>query len=129
MMTQAEILIISGDDEARLELAAICREAGYTAATLGNVRAGAATLAETQCQLVMLDFASGGREANRLAYHIHGLPVGRGRVPVVAIANDLLPETVERLEAMRVNGVIAKPLVPDEVRNQIAASIDLLATA
>jgi CheY-like chemotaxis protein len=127
MATHTEILIVSSDDAVREELAQICRDAGYKVATLGNLIAAPAALAELHCQLVLIDFAADGRKADRLAYHIHGLPPGGGRVPIVAIADDLLPETTSRLDALRVSGVIAKPPVPEEVLGQVAASIDLLA--
>jgi len=129
MTVNAEILIVDDDPRARAAIAGICRAAGYSVAEAVDGQAGLQAAMSGRYLLVLLDIHMPGLDGIAVARAIRALPAAAGQVPIVAVTADLFRETRERCRAVGINDQVAKPIVPGDLLERIAAHMDLVATA
>lgn len=129
MTVKSEILVVDDDPRARKMMAEICRAAGYSVEEAVDGQAGLQAAMSGRYLLVLLDIHMPGLDGIAVARAIRALPAAAGQVPIVAVTADLFRETRERCRAAGINDQVAKPIVPGELLERIAAHMDLVSTA
>jgi CheY-like chemotaxis protein len=132
-MSVLRTLIVDDETLARSRLRTLladCKSPGAEVVAEAAHGAGALDqLAGTRFDLVLLDIHMPGLDGIAVARAIRALPAAAGQVPIVAVTADLFRETRERCRAAGINDQVAKPIVPGELLERIAAHMDLVSTA
>ena len=110
------------DDNAtnRLVAVKILEQFGATAETAEDGVLAVEAMKAAPFDLVLMDIQMPNMDGVKATKQIRAFPAPKGQVPIVAMTANVSPEQVESYEAAGMNGVIAKPVSPSIVFNEIA---------
>jgi CheY-like chemotaxis protein len=77
---------------------------------------------------ILLDIHMPGMDGIAVARAIRALSAPIGHVAIIAVTADHFPETRARCRAAGVTDLLAKPLIPQELVEKIAAHVELVST-
>ncbi|WP_114393838.1 ATP-binding protein [Oleisolibacter albus] len=104
-------ILLAEDNEANLALiAAMLRRQGHTVITVTDGEQALARMREQPVDLVLMDMQMPVMDGITASRAIRALPEPAGRVPIVALTADALPESRERYLRESMNGYVTKPV-------------------
>jgi two-component system OmpR family response regulator len=114
------VLIVDDDPEIRGILVTALQQKSLIADTAADGREAMALLSEQPYAVVLLDLLMPGVNGFRVLEAID-----QGQVPIVMVLTGADRETVAKLDARKIHGIIRKPFDPEEIASVVAACIEI----
>jgi UDP-N-acetyl-D-mannosaminuronic acid transferase (WecB/TagA/CpsF family) len=113
----------------RMERAFPAERSGHRVQVVGDGAEAVAALEAGNFDLVLLDLQMPVMDGFEAVQRIRGLAGDAGRVPVLALSAQVLPEALKRVRESGFDGHIAKPVFASDLNAAIAAVIERRAVA
>lgn len=114
------VLVVDDNATNRLVAVKILEQFGATADTADDGVLAVEAVKAKPFDLVLMDIQMPKMDGVNATIAIRALPAPSGQVPIVAMTANVSPEQIEAYEAAGMNGLIAKPVSPSAVFNEIA---------
>ena len=114
------VLIVDDDPDIRGILVTALQQKSLTADTAADGREALALLGEQRYAVVLLDLMMPGMNG----FHVLEA-IDQGHVPIVMVLTGADRETIARLDAGKIHGVIRKPFDPEEIAAVVAACVEI----
>ena len=109
-MRPLRILLAEDNRINQMLVSAMLTKFGHSVEVADNGRAALAALAERPFDVVLMDMQMPEMDGTEATLAIRALPPPRGRIPVLALTADVLPEHRERFLAAGVDEFVPKPI-------------------
>ena len=110
------ILVVDDNEENRLVAARGLERAGASVRTASDGMAAIAAAAAERFDLILLDLRMPGLDGFATAERLRALEGPAGRVPILAVSASITTETLDRIVAAGMDGHLAKPFRPRDLR-------------
>ncbi|MEQ8348017.1 MAG: ATP-binding protein [Sneathiellaceae bacterium] len=110
------VLVVDDNEENRLVAARGLERAGATVRTAGDGETAIAAAAADGFDLILLDLRMPGLDGFATARGLRALDGAAGRVPILAVSASITTETLDRIAAAGMDGHLAKPFRPHDLR-------------
>jgi signal transduction histidine kinase/CheY-like chemotaxis protein len=119
------ILVVDDVATNRLVARALLRQAGHVVEEAADGPAALAAITQGPLpDVVLMDVSMPGMDGHTAARHIRSMPGPAGRLPIVAVTANALPEEITLSLTAGMDGHVTKPIERTALLNAIASALD-----
>ena len=117
--------ILLAEDNAinQMLVTAMLRKSGHVVEAVENGRLAVEAVATRDFDVVLMDMQMPEMDGEEATRTIRTLPSLRGRIPIIALTADVMPEHTTRYREAGVDGVVPKPIDWDTLSGELAKLI------
>ena len=114
------VLVVEDNPTNRLVATHMLGRLGAEVDVAENGAAGVEAVRSADYDLIFMDIQMPVMDGVEATRRIRALPLPKGRTPIVATTANVLPEQMARYRASGIDGVVAKPISPAALLNEVA---------